>query len=84
MCIFLHTGLENAGQNCWYRCHFKEGKCDWCGPEGYCCRQNWIGRECDGISGGKNSHQCVFLAGTNFLKTLAKEITGKKCILLYK
>ena len=37
----------------------KEGKCDWCGTDGWCCRKGWVGNGCDGTIGGSNGHQCV-------------------------
>jgi len=57
-----YEGLKNGGKDCWSGCSKTQGKCDWCGADGWCCRQNWIGNGCDGAIGGKNGHQCV----TNF------------------
>merc|ERR1719464_445296 len=57
-----YDGLKNGGKDCWNGCNKQQGKCDWCGVDGWCCRQNWIGNGCDGAIGGKNGHQCV----TNF------------------
>jgi len=51
--------LENVGKDCWTGCNQKEGKCDWCGSSGWCCRKNWSGNGCDGSIGGPFNHQCV-------------------------
>ena len=51
--------LENAGQYCYPSC-LRQGKCDWCGTEGYCCMKNWPeGNGCDGSFGGETRHECV-------------------------
>merc|ERR1712038_209653 len=54
--------VKNLGEgDCWYKCGGKQGKCDWCGPDGYCCRQGseWNKDGCDGKVGGKNRHECT-------------------------
>ena len=51
--------LANDGVDCWQGCNKKQGKCDWCGTEGWCCRMNWKGNGCDGSIGGANNHQCT-------------------------
>merc|ERR1719471_2275410 len=52
--------LKNAGQDCWNGCNYKQGKCSWCGLDGYCCRKGWTpGNGCDGSFGGDNIHACV-------------------------
>ena len=51
------------GEDCWDGCNKQQGKCEWCGSEGYCCRQGWEGNECDGTFGGPNNHQCVLKPG---------------------
>ena len=57
---FHSIGLENPGQNCWFHCNFTQGKCSWCGSDGYCCRKNWTcGNGCDGSFGGDGIHACV-------------------------
>ena len=56
--------LENGGEKCWGRCNKQEGKCDWCGTEGWCCRKDRIGNGCDGTFGGSGvfntgvHHEC--------------------------
>jgi len=56
----LAIGLENGGKDCWTGCKSKQGKCDYCGFDGYCCRKGWTaGNGCDGSFGGENGHQCV-------------------------
>merc|ERR550534_2564316 len=52
-------GLENAGQNCWDGCNQQQGKCSWCGPNGYCCKDGESGNGCDGSFGGVNFHACT-------------------------
>merc|ERR1712241_1512313 len=52
-------GLENDGENCWSACNEIQGKCSWCGAEGYCCRKDWqTGNGCDGTFGGNGHHEC--------------------------
>ena len=61
----LHIGVKNLGESCWNECHKKEGKCEWCGPEGYCCQKNYKSTnkhdvDCNGGAfGGKKQHECV-------------------------
>jgi len=55
------SGLENVGEHCWHGCNKIQGKCSWCGPNGYCCRKGWKSNDgCDGRVGGHNFHACVF------------------------
>ena len=53
--------LENGGTNCWNGCNKHQGKCTWCGADGWCCRQGWWdkGNGCDGTFGGSGHHHCV-------------------------
>ena len=55
--------LENSGEDCWNGCNYQGGKCDWCGIDGWCCRQGVIGNGCDGTFGGETSHRCVLKPG---------------------
>ena len=61
----MHIGVKNLGESCWNECHKKEGKCEWCGPEGYCCQKNYKSTnkhdvDCNGGAfGGKKQHECV-------------------------
>ena len=65
----MHIGVKNPGESCWDECHEKEGKCKWCGPEGYCCQKKFKFKfistnkhdvDCDGGAfGGKKQHECV-------------------------
>ena len=50
--------MENGDKECWGKCNSKEGKCDWCGPNGLCCRKHTVGNGCDGTIGGPGNHQC--------------------------
>ena len=50
--------LENAGQDCWNGCNQQQGKCSWCGAEGFFCQKGWQGNECDGSFGGESMHAC--------------------------
>ena len=61
--IILGT-LKNSGKNCWDGCNEQEGKCDWCGTEGFCCKKDSIGNGCDGVFGGQDNHECVRKYGT--------------------
>ena len=58
----LSGSLEHEGEDCWFECD-KQGKCDWCGGNGYCCRMGWTGNGCDGTFGGQGGHQCVLKPG---------------------
>ena len=53
--------LENSGKNCWVKCENKQGKCDWCGKGGFCCRKGFhdTSHGCDGSFGGDSEHECV-------------------------
>jgi len=55
----LNSGLNHAGENCWYNCNDTQGQCDWCGNDGWCCRKEFYGNGCDGFIGGTNQHECV-------------------------
>ena len=59
VCEVQELELENGGQDCWHACNAKQGKCIWCGKDGWCCMQTWIGNGCDGTIGGSGNHQCV-------------------------
>ena len=58
--------VEHAGEDCWTGCNYKQGKCGWCGTDGWCCRKDWIGNGCDGTFGGQSNHQCVLKPGNIF------------------
>merc|ERR1711935_1265268 len=72
-----HDALENGGKDCWNGCNKKQGKCDWCGADGFCCRMGWIGNECDGSFGGAYGHQCVLNTSPNDHDALKNG--GKDC-----
>ena len=62
--LYQGSLLENGFQDCWDDCNKQEGKCAWCGTDGWCCRKDWVGNGCDGNIGGPNDHQCVLKTGT--------------------
>ena len=80
---FLVLGpLEHAGEDCWNRCKVDgitvDGKCKWCGTDGWCCRQGSVGNGCDGTFGGENGHICTLKPGklsslSIYLKSLLNE-----------
>ena len=73
--MIIDYKLENAGVECWYACApFYTGKCKWCGPEGYCCRQNWIGDGCDGVMGAPDRHVCTLKPEGKIFATLTQNI----------
>merc|ERR1712048_116762 len=39
--VTLTCHAKNSGEDCWYKCGKKGGRCDVCGPLGYCCRNGW-------------------------------------------
>ena len=54
--------LKNAGKNCWNGCGNRQGKCDWCGSAGMCCRYGWSDRSngCNGQIGIRGTgHVCA-------------------------
>ena len=57
------TDLEHSDEDCWNGCNYAQGKCGWCGNDGWCCRKEWIGNGCDGSFGGANQHLCVLKPG---------------------
>ena len=76
--------LMNAGKECWYHCWQMQGKCAWCGSDGWCCRKNgnnpyWLptaqSNGCDGTFGGEDKHRCV-------LKPCSGLAAGKDRIIL--
>jgi len=69
-----HSGLQNAGKDCWEGCRTKQGQCSWCGT-GSCCRMGWKGNGCDGTMGilGKG-HVCV----AGHAKKHAKKDDGRR------
>ena len=55
-----------TGKDCWGGCGAKGGPCpQWCGRDGYCCRQGWGGTKDPGcnkaISPCKNFHCCTLI-----------------------
>ena len=67
--LCLGFGLENGGQHCWAGCNSQQGKCAWCGTDGWCCKKGWTGNGCDGTFGGSNHHLCVLKPSGIFFKT---------------
>ena len=71
--LFLYVlgsqNLENGGIDCYTGCNQQQGKCDWCGMDGWCCRKgiDWVGNGCDGTFGGPSSHRCVLKPGMYLL-----------------
>jgi len=47
-------------EDCWTKCDEKNGKCDWCGPSGKCCRKGHAGGGCNGQEGPEDRHICVY------------------------
>ena len=68
--------LQNSDERCWGKCEAKDGPCEWCGTEGWCCRQKNIKNGCDGNLGSKNHHICVHGLGFEPLKLVNP---GEKC-----
>ena len=57
---FVTPDLANADKNCLSSCKSKQGKCKFCGTEGYCCKKGSTpGNGCDGTFGGEDKHICV-------------------------
>lgn len=73
--------LTHANEDCWSQCQGKEGKCSWCGTEGYCCKKGSIGGGCDGSFGGKTGHVCALKPNTLTCDAgKFKCANGQKCI----
>ena len=79
-----NEGVKNIGKDClnkgdcgnWgYGIGHKrggQGPCNYCGPEGYCCRKEnsgWWDKTsgCDGTFGGERGHQCAARTGIIFV-----------------
>ena len=59
----MFADLEHAGEDCYAGCNQRDGKCNWCGGDGWCCRKGWVGNGCDGELGGDNRHECTLKPG---------------------
>ena len=50
------------GEECYSKCGYRQGTCEWCGTEGMCCTQmsgwNDTSHGCDGTFGGLKRHEC--------------------------
>ena len=79
--FFIITDLEHSGEDCWSGCltnvGHHEGKCDWCGNAGWCCKNGQIGNGCDGTFGGADQHECVLNPGNFFFRILEQKRTEK-------
>ena len=65
ICILDSWGqLENVNKDCWFQCNKQQGKCNWCGTDGWCCKAGTIGNGCDGTFGGRKGHRCALKPGT--------------------
>jgi len=57
-----HGKLDNLGKDCWKKCDQRQGHCNWCGSEGFCCtsKNGWtdFSNGCDGTFGGSTRHEC--------------------------
>ena len=73
------TELKHKDEHCWDECNKIQGRCNWCGSKGYCCRKNWkAGNGCDGSFGGTNHHVCVMKPGITYAHKLIPDpaVTG--------
>ena len=79
------SALENSGKNCWDGCNKQQGRCNWCGTDGYCCRKGWsIGNGCDGTFGGTGHHLCLLKSSAgNYIFTLLLHINNCNIELIY-
>ena len=56
----IDTEIANKGKDCWKGCEKTQGRCEWCGTEGWCCRLGWEGNGCDGSMGAEGmGHVCT-------------------------
>ena len=71
----IDTEIANKGKDCWKGCEKTQGRCEWCGTEGWCCRLGWEGNGCDGGMGakgmghvctGKGNHRCKIFCKFSF------------------
>ena len=71
----IDTEIANKGKDCWKGCEKTQGRCEWCGTEGWCCRLGWEGNGCDGSMGaegmghvctGKGNHRCKIFCKPSF------------------
>ena len=74
-CLF--ADLEHAGEDCYQGCNQRDGKCNWCGGDGWCCRKGWVGNGCDGKLGGDNRHECSLKSGKPIFRLTSVLVLGK-------
>ena len=67
--------LENSGEKCWGKCNGQDGKCDWCGTKGWCCRKNKIANGCDGTFGGNGVHHECHLHSGMHVKSCSSSVS---------
>jgi len=92
--------VSDPGTDCWYQCFGAPGKCDFCGPEGYCCSATKldINGDCpndivdeltDQFAAG-GGHQCIAPVGKhlpkkfNFLIFLARRLKFGTYVYFWK
>merc|ERR1719458_1259310 len=69
--------IANKGKDCWKGCEKTQGRCEWCGTDGWCCRLGWEGNGCDGSMGASGmGHVCT---SKEELPTTAIANKGKDC-----
>ena len=61
--IIIGPDLQHFDEDCWSGCNRTQGTCSWCGGDGLCCRESYIGNGCDGRIGGATGHRCVLKPG---------------------
>uniref|UniRef100_A0A7M5WQS8 Uncharacterized protein n=1 Tax=Clytia hemisphaerica TaxID=252671 RepID=A0A7M5WQS8_9CNID len=58
-----------AGKNCWAGCGAKGGACpQWCGKDGFCCRQGWVNKGCENALSACNGFHCCTAVKENVNK----------------
>ena len=86
--ILSFLALLNEGVDCYPNCGGQQGKCSWCGSEGFCCREGWhdTSNGCDGTFGGQRQHECVLKSGMMFTSVSIQRVNSIKlfCFVLSK
>jgi len=87
-----NEGVKNIGKDCLNKgecgnygnmySRGGQGPCNYCGPEGYCCRKEKSGwwdktSGCDGTFGGERGHQCAARPGCTVAKVGSSDKISK-------
>jgi len=52
--------VNNGNKKCFDACGKKMGPCNFCGPDGLCCKKGYAGNGCDGKIGKTDKYRCIW------------------------